>query len=185
MKRLVFMLVCGVALLGATVFTLSYKSPAASTPTPVAGATHATPTTLANPASVFCTSHGGTASSTAAIDGGQQGICSFPSGASCDEWALFRGECDVEGVSTSGAFSDGSTTIRMVYRTEGSFLTAASLGLDHLDMTVATSASGARYLSADGTVEFWEHQGSATIRKNDALLFDGTVIDQTTPAAGD
>ena len=27
---------------------------------------------------------------------GTQGICRFPDGAECDEWALFRGECGTD-----------------------------------------------------------------------------------------
>ena len=184
MKRVLFVVAGAVVVLGGVAFFLSHQAPTQTTQNPAPSAPQAATSTLANPAAVFCTQHGGTTSSTTTPDGAV-GLCSFSSGASCDEWALFRGECDVDGVSTSGAFTDGSTTIRMVYRTEGSFLRAAALGFDHLDMTVATSGSGARYLSTDGAVEFWEHQGTATIHKGGALLFEGDLIDQTAPAAGD
>ncbi|SAK73667.1 hypothetical protein AWB82_04553 [Caballeronia glebae] len=47
---------------------------------------------LANPASVNCTRQGGTLQ---IVDtgNGQLGMCRFPGGQSCEEWALFRGEC--------------------------------------------------------------------------------------------
>ena len=47
---------------------------------------------MANPASVYCTENGGT-SEIRQGDGGEVGICVFPDGAECDEWAFFRGEC--------------------------------------------------------------------------------------------
>ncbi|MFZ2593818.1 MAG: DUF333 domain-containing protein [Minisyncoccia bacterium] len=60
---------------------------------------HASPSaTLANPASVFCIEHGGTLTmKTNSV--GEYGECSFPSGETCEEWALFRGECTVAGVT--------------------------------------------------------------------------------------
>ena len=50
---------------------------------------------IANPASEFCVSKGG-AFSINATAGGEQGICTLPGGAVCDEWAYFRGECPVK-----------------------------------------------------------------------------------------
>ncbi len=48
---------------------------------------------LPNPASVFCEKSGGRLDLRASVDGGQAGICVFPNGKECDEWAYFRGEC--------------------------------------------------------------------------------------------
>jgi len=47
---------------------------------------------MANPASVNCGKIGGTTEIKAAADGSQYGICTFPNGTSCEEWALFRNE---------------------------------------------------------------------------------------------
>jgi putative hemolysin len=47
---------------------------------------------MPNPASVYCTENGG-ALEIRQGDGGEVGICVFPGGAECDEWAFFRGEC--------------------------------------------------------------------------------------------
>jgi putative hemolysin len=58
--------------------------------------TQASPTTLpnmANPASVFCEQQGNTLEIRTAADGSQSGVCIFPDGIECDEWAYFRGEC--------------------------------------------------------------------------------------------
>ncbi len=48
---------------------------------------------LPNPASVYCKQQGNKLEIRTAADGGQIGICIFPDGSTCDEWAYFRGEC--------------------------------------------------------------------------------------------
>jgi putative hemolysin len=56
----------------------------------------ATGTSLANmpnPASVFCERNGNKLEIRTAADGSQSGVCVFPDGSECDEWAYFRGEC--------------------------------------------------------------------------------------------
>ncbi|CAJ92111.1 Hemolysin [Cupriavidus necator] len=45
-----------------------------------------------NPASVNCTQRGGKLQ-IVSTPAGQSGICIFPSGKQCEEWALMRGEC--------------------------------------------------------------------------------------------
>ena len=48
---------------------------------------------IPNPASVYCTQQGNKLEIRTAADGSQSGICVFPDGSTCDEWAYFRGEC--------------------------------------------------------------------------------------------
>jgi hypothetical protein len=48
---------------------------------------------IPNPASVYCGQNGGKLEIRTADDGSQNGICIFPDGSTCDEWAYFRGEC--------------------------------------------------------------------------------------------
>jgi len=48
---------------------------------------------LPNPASVYCQEQGYTLEIRTAEDGSQSGLCHFPDGSECDEWAYFRGEC--------------------------------------------------------------------------------------------
>ena len=48
---------------------------------------------MPNPASVYCEENGGTLKIVTASDGSQSGVCTFPDGSTCDEWAYFRGEC--------------------------------------------------------------------------------------------
>ncbi|MFZ1753022.1 MAG: DUF333 domain-containing protein [Caldilineaceae bacterium] len=48
---------------------------------------------MPNPASVYCTQNGNQLEIRTADDGSQNGVCIFPDGSTCDEWAYFRGEC--------------------------------------------------------------------------------------------
>jgi putative hemolysin len=48
---------------------------------------------MPNPASVYCEQNGNTLEIRTADDGSQSGVCIFPDGSTCDEWAYFRGEC--------------------------------------------------------------------------------------------
>jgi TolB protein len=59
--------------------------PAAPTPTTSAG--------IPNPASLHCEQQGYEQQIVTADDGSQSGICLFPDGSQCDEWAFYRGEC--------------------------------------------------------------------------------------------
>jgi putative hemolysin len=48
---------------------------------------------MPNPASAYCEQNGNKLEIRTAADGSQSGICVFPDGSTCDEWAYFRGEC--------------------------------------------------------------------------------------------
>lgn len=61
-----------------------------------------TNTQLANPASENCTAKGGTLIMQKRGDGGEYGLCMFEDAYACEEWALFRGDCPVGGVRTTG-----------------------------------------------------------------------------------
>ena len=56
-------------------------------------ATGIPPANMPNPASVYCEQQGNKLEILTAADGSQNGICVFPDGSTCDEWAYFRGEC--------------------------------------------------------------------------------------------
>ena len=51
------------------------------------------PANMPNPASVYCEQNGNTLEIQTAADGSQSGMCIFPDGSTCDEWAYYRGEC--------------------------------------------------------------------------------------------
>ncbi|HWQ03809.1 MAG TPA: protease inhibitor I42 family protein [Longilinea sp.] len=48
---------------------------------------------ISNPAAKYCADQGLTREIRTTADGSQYGVCKFPSGSECDEWAYFRGEC--------------------------------------------------------------------------------------------
>jgi putative hemolysin len=48
---------------------------------------------ISNPASVYCEQKGNKLEIRTAADGSQSGVCVFPDGSTCDEWAYYRGEC--------------------------------------------------------------------------------------------
>ncbi len=68
------------------------------TPDPVA--TEIPQVNLPNPASVYCEQQGNKLEIHTAVDGSQSGVCVFPDGSTCDEWAYYRGECEPAGKIT-------------------------------------------------------------------------------------
>ena len=51
---------------------------------------------MPNPASLYCEQNGNILKIRTAEDGSQSGVCVFPDGSTCDEWAYYRGECGPE-----------------------------------------------------------------------------------------
>jgi putative hemolysin len=84
MKRIFTFTIFLIALTACTAPQVQAPEPAA-TDTPQAG--------MPNPASVYCEQNGNKLEIQTAPDGSQNGICIFPDGSTCDEWAYFRGEC--------------------------------------------------------------------------------------------
>lgn len=60
---------------------------------PVPAATSMPQVDMPNPASVYCEQNGNKLEIRTAADGSQNGICIFPNGSTCEEWAYYRGEC--------------------------------------------------------------------------------------------
>lgn len=150
-----------------------------TTPEPVAVTTEGTgKTSLANPASTFCVEHGGTLVPKK-DEKGEYSMCDFGEKGVCEEWALFRGECSIPSVSVTAVYKNASSTVTVIYRGEKesstAILDAPAFGYTDTTLIIALSGSGARYISTDGTVEFWEHQGEGTLRKNNEVLFVGKV----------
>jgi putative hemolysin len=77
-------------------------TPQAADPTSLPLATSVpTISTLPNPASAYCEQQGYTSEIRTASDSSQSGVCSFPDGSECDEWAYYRGECSPASQSTA------------------------------------------------------------------------------------
>jgi fructose-specific phosphotransferase system component IIB len=71
---------------------------------------------MPNPASVYCAQQGYTSEIRTTADGSQSGVCIFPDGSECDEWAYYRGECGpatpavtVEEQASGGYMPPGAT----------------------------------------------------------------------------
>ncbi|RPI26913.1 MAG: DUF333 domain-containing protein [Chloroflexota bacterium] len=62
-------------------------------PVPENTASGADGSQIANPASAYCEQKGGKVDIRTAEDGSQGGVCEFPDGSECEEWAFVRGEC--------------------------------------------------------------------------------------------
>jgi len=84
MKRIFTFTIILMALTACTALQVQIPEPTA-TDIPQAG--------IPNPASVYCKEQGNKHEIRLAADGSQNGICVFPDGSTCDEWAYFRGEC--------------------------------------------------------------------------------------------
>ncbi len=85
MKRIFAFIIILLALTACTAHQTRTAPDTAATTMPQAG--------MPNPASVYCTQEGNKLEIRTAADGSQNGICVFPDGSTCDEWAHFRGEC--------------------------------------------------------------------------------------------
>jgi len=68
------------------------------------------PRNMPNPASVYCEQNGYTLEIRTAEDGSQSGVCIFPDGSSCEEWAYFRGECAPASEGSGGGPGGGEGT---------------------------------------------------------------------------
>ena len=81
----------GLLMSGCTPASSAQPEPAGQpTQTPAPANTNAN---LANPASVNCEQKGNRLEIRTAADGSQVGICIFPDGSECEEWAFLHGEC--------------------------------------------------------------------------------------------
>ena len=68
---------------------------------------------ISNPASVYCTQQGNKLEIRTADDGSQSGVCIFPDGSSCDEWAYFRGECSPATQINPTPFKSDEATLKI------------------------------------------------------------------------
>ncbi len=65
---------------------------------------------IANPASVYCVQSGYTLEIKTNADGSEYGVCIFPDGNECEEWAFFRNECGSRYRNLPDLNSEGKNT---------------------------------------------------------------------------
>ena len=71
------------------------------------------PPNMPNPASVYCEENGNKLEIQTAEDGNQSGLCVFPDGSECDEWAYFRGECKLgDSIKTTETVETPESTLQ-------------------------------------------------------------------------
>ncbi len=91
----IYLVIIVLLIVGVYVYVyMNKKAPAVENNQPISG--------IANPASVNCTKVGGTLTIEKRGDSGEYGLCSFEGNTACEEWALYRGDCPVGGVKTTG-----------------------------------------------------------------------------------
>jgi putative hemolysin len=81
-------------------------------PTPIAN--------MPNPASVYCEANGGKLELRQDAAGAVAGICVFPNGSECEEWAYYRGECQ-PAVATATTDPVLAPTVEITPITESEF----------------------------------------------------------------
>lgn len=134
---------------------------------------------MANPATEFCIKNGGTPGEVENTDGTIIVVCNFEEGKSCDETALFRNTCNLEGIINSVVYRNASgTEVFASYnlKTDKAYMSSLDLFMNNLELDHAVSGSGARYLSANGEVELWEHQGEGAVSVRGEEVFVGMVV---------
>jgi putative hemolysin len=113
MKRIITLAITLITLIALAACT------APRTPTaPAAVATSTPQAAMPNPASVYCTQQGNKLEIRTAADGSQSGICVFPDGSTCDEWAYYRGECGPTAQTSSTPIATVEATIEASGGTE-------------------------------------------------------------------
>jgi putative hemolysin len=75
------------------VLSLSVLSACATNSLPSGSPTETPKAEIANPATASCELKGYRSQIRTTEDGSQYGVCIFPDGSACEEWAFFRGEC--------------------------------------------------------------------------------------------
>jgi putative hemolysin/membrane-bound inhibitor of C-type lysozyme len=114
--------------------------------TSLANLAHANDLQLANPASAHCTNNGGQLELRRTPEG-TEGICYFENGSECDEWAYFKGECNV-GMRWVYQCDQGLHFIISFYDREQALL---EFGDQEVKLKQARSGSGMRYTGGDIT----------------------------------
>lgn len=135
---------------------------------------------MPNPASAYCEQNGNTLEIQTAGDGSQTGICVFPDGNRCEEWAYLRGEC---GPSASQDLTPALTVEATIDGSGGYFPPGSSEPIADWRGVIKSTPSGAQY---DDYFELWtngqmiyfgiDSQDPAVQAQIEALRDSGKVV---------
>jgi putative hemolysin len=147
-------------------------------------------TGMANPASVYCEQNGGSLELRQDASGGVAGMCTFPDGSECDEWAYFRGECKPGGTSTTAeAIETLAAGLRLAYFKGGQimFWTAQSgaralVKADSEQIRISEDGQVLAYLGSDSNGVFGLY-GVNTDGTNPHMLVALEHLQNTQPAS--
>jgi putative hemolysin len=115
---------------------------------------------LPNPASVYCEQQGYKLDIRTAADDSQSGVCIFPDGSECDEWAYFRGECKPGGAPATSEPTASPVAVSPTPTTAGKFASDGwkiyrneKLGYSFhypADATISTAGDPTKTLTIEG-----------------------------------
>jgi putative hemolysin len=128
---------------------------------------------LPNPASAYCEQQGYKLEIRTVVDGSQSGVCIFPDGSSCDEWAYFRGECRPENQSTPIPSAPQKLTADMLV-----IETYELTGAPDMETLQFTSVQGRKFTASDFEIStpFPSRQLDGTPLKFSVTLNGDTII---------
>lgn len=133
MKRIITFTLFLLVLAGCT-------APAVQAPEPTA--TDMPQVNMPNPASVYCEQNGNELEIRSAADGSQSGVCVFPDGSECDEWAYYRGEC---GLAAQTSPTPAATTAATIEASGGYMPPGTTEEISDWWGVIKSTASGAQY----------------------------------------
>lgn len=83
------------------------------------------------------------------------------------------------GEAIHATYTNGEETVEADFYNESETMVFAHSTLGKIILRRAISASGARYISEDESIVFWEHQGEVTITKDGDEVFKGVTSTDT------
>ncbi len=160
---------------------------------PTNGAITANPSPLANmanPASVYCEKNGGKLELRKDASGAVAGICIFPDGSECDEWAYYRGECKPgDSFATVEPGVTSAARLRVVYYKNGQIMSwtegRGSVSLVKASteqVRISDDGQVVAYLgtNSDGNYGLYSFNADGT---NERLLVGQETLQKTQPAS--
>lgn len=140
---------------------------------------------VANPASANCQLSGGVSEIVTDNQGGQFGVCRLSDGQICEEWTWLREKRCLSPEEYLAQVAKGEDIFSAYFSCADDKTIAAHFSSQQaklilsdgrtLDLTVATSASGARYASADEQTVFWNKGDQANLEEQGKVTYSNCL----------